>query len=186
MQHWRAADEKSSGVFDLYADGSDIELPGGSVSSRYLVKDEARNGERLRPVEVTAVGRQHTLSRVRRPSVLIAEDHDDTREALKLLLELQGYEVRAATDGMEALALVSESLPDVVITDYDMPRLDGAGLARELRAMSDHIGHLPILVLTALGQGLVKAAMEAGADAYIAKPVDFHTLETTLETFIER
>jgi CheY-like chemotaxis protein len=122
----------------------------------------------------------------RRPYILIAEDHDDTREALKLLLELQGYNVRAARDGIEALTLVSEAPPDVVITDYDMPRLDGAGLARELRSRSDELGHLPILVLTALGQGLVKAAMDAGADAYIAKPVDFHTLETTLQMFVSR
>lgn len=134
----------------------------------------------------TAEGPQRVSHRARRPYVVIAEDHDDTREALKLLLELQGYEVRAARDGIEALDLISETRPDVVITDYDMPRLDGAGLARELRSRSDKLGHLPILVLTALGQGLVKAAMDAGADAYIAKPVDFHTLETTLAMFVVR
>ena len=123
---------------------------------------------------------------VDRPRVLLAEDHDDTRDALKLLLEMQGYEVLAAKNGEEALALALEALPDVVITDFDMPRLDGAGLARELRSMSSRFGKLPILVLTALNQTLVERAMAAGADAYIAKPVDFQTLESALRMFVVR
>jgi CheY-like chemotaxis protein len=123
---------------------------------------------------------------VDRPRVLLAEDHDDTRDALKLLLEMQGYEVLAARNGEEALALALEASPDVVITDYDMPRLDGAGLARELRSMTQKFANLPILVLTALNQTLVEQAMDAGADAYIAKPVDFQTLESALRMFVSR
>ena len=155
------------------------------MSSRFYVS-QARDEGKSRPRAVSPVSRSRSTSPARRPYILIVEDHDDTREALKLLLELQGYDVRAARDGVEALTYVNETPPDVVITDYDMPRLDGAGLAREIRARADRLGHLPILVLTALGQGLVKAAMDAGADAYIAKPVDFHTLETTLRMFVSR
>jgi CheY-like chemotaxis protein len=130
--------------------------------------------------------RERELEGVARPRVLIAEDHADTRDALKLLLELQGYDVLAARDGEEALALALEVKPDVIITDFDMPRLDGAGLARELRAMSTKFDDVPILVLTALNQTMVERAMEAGANAYIAKPVDFKTLELTLRVFVGR
>jgi CheY-like chemotaxis protein len=67
-----------------------------------------------------------------------------------------------------------------------MPRLDGAGLARRLRAIDGKFDDVPILVLTALSQPLVEAALEAGADAYIGKPVDFQTLDSALRMFIAR
>lgn len=121
-----------------------------------------------------------------RPRILVAEDHDDTRDALRLLLEMQGYEVLAARDGEEALAIALENPPDIVITDFDMPRLDGAGLARQLRSMQQHIGRLPIFVLTALNQSMIQDAMLAGADAYIAKPVDFQALESTLKKHVRK
>jgi two-component system, OmpR family, KDP operon response regulator KdpE len=122
----------------------------------------------------------------RRPRVLVAEDHDDTREALRLLLELQGYEVVVARDGEEALDVAMESPPDVIITDYDMPRMDGAAFARELRSRSLRFASIPILVLTALNQSMVEKALVAGADAYISKPVDFVTLQATLSSFVRR
>ena len=128
----------------------------------------------------------HGATSSRRLRVLVAEDHDDTREALRLLLEMQGYEVVAARDGKEALALAFETPPDVVITDYDMPRMDGASLARELRSQPSRFDQLPILVLTALNQTMVEHAMVAGADAYIPKPVDFMTLQATLSNYVRR
>jgi CheY-like chemotaxis protein len=112
--------------------------------------------------------------------ILLAEDHDDTRDALSMLLQMEGYEVYAARDGQEALAMALERRPDIVITDFDMPQMDGASLSRALRASSSRIGRIPIVVLTALGWSLAQRAMEAGADLHIAKPVDFHVLEATL------
>jgi CheY-like chemotaxis protein len=126
------------------------------------------------------------LGGIGRPKVLLAEDHDDTRDALSMLLELQGYEVLAAKDGEEALQVALQVAPDVVITDYDMPKLDGAGLARQLRSLSHPVGNIPILVLTALNQSMVAQAMEAGADAYVSKPVDFQTLERTLDGLVRK
>src|SRR5262245_19012087 len=112
--------------------------------------------------------------------ILLVEDHDDTREALSLLLELDGHEVVTARDGREALSVGLKLHPDVVITDFDMPNMDGAGLARELRRAESQIGHVPILVVTALNRSLIESAMEAGADAHITKPVDFDVLKQTL------
>lgn len=118
--------------------------------------------------------------------VLVAEDHDDTREALKLLLELDGYDVVTARDGEEALAAAVDKQPDVVITDFDMPRMDGAGFSEALRALDHPVSRVPIVVLTALNWTLVQRAMNAGADIHIAKPVDFQVLTSTLENVIER
>ena len=118
--------------------------------------------------------------------VLVAEDHQDTRDALRLLLEMEGYEVFTAKDGQEALNLALDRRPDVVITDFDMPRLDGAGLSQALRSVSHRLGKVPIVVLTALSWSLVQRAMEAGADMHIAKPVDFHMLTQTLSKVAER
>jgi CheY-like chemotaxis protein len=132
---------------------------------------------------------EHSMARSREPwkrrvRVLVAEDHEDTREALKLLLELEGYEVHAAKNGREALATALEIRPDVVITDFDMPEMDGASLSRALRSHSNRIGRVPIVVLTALGWSLIQRAMEAGADMHIPKPVDFHVLGQTLDQVV--
>jgi CheY-like chemotaxis protein len=112
--------------------------------------------------------------------ILLIEDHEDTRDALALLLEMEGHEVFAAQDGPEALADGVRFGPDVVITDFDMPRMDGAEVARQVRRFENRIGHVPILVLSALNRPLVERAMEAGADAHIAKPVDFEKLNAML------
>ena len=119
------------------------------------------------------------------PRVLLAEDHDATREALKMLLELNGYEVFAARDGEEALRIARQTWPDVVITDFDMPNLDGVGLTRQLRAISSQMRHPAILIITAVSRSMVERALEAGVDAYIAKPIDFKILEATLRTLVE-
>src|SRR4029078_12827979 len=89
-------------------------------------------------------GDRRRLEGIARPKVLIAEDHADTRDALRLLLEMQGYEVFVAQDGEEAIATALEVVPDVIITDFDMPRLDGAGLARRLRAIDGKFDDVPI------------------------------------------
>ena len=90
-----------------------------------------------------------------------------------------------ARDGEDALAIALQSAPDVVVTDFDMPRLDGAGLVRELR-LSQRLANVPIVVLTALSQAMIQQAIDAGADAYVAKPVDFHTLEVTLSMLTQK
>jgi CheY-like chemotaxis protein len=112
--------------------------------------------------------------------LLVAEDHDDTREALAMLLELEGYEVRTARNGREALDAALEFKPSLVITDFDMPELDGAGLVSALRAQSNRLGKVRILVLTALERRLIERALEAGADFHLSKPIDFQVLGETL------
>ena len=151
--------------------------------SRQRVESSVRGGEEAGFIRLSNEVSQPAPGR---PRILLAEDHDDTREALALLLEMHGYEVILARDGHEALTLAIAGHPDIVLTDYDMPGLDGAGLARKLRELSGQFSRLPILVLTALNQRMIEPALEAGANAYIPKPIDFQMLEMALASYVSR
>jgi len=101
--------------------------------------------------------------------VVLAEDSLATREVLRVLLEEQGFRVRLAGDGDEALARVAERLPDVVVTDVNMPRRDGLALARALRQRPES-ARLPIVLLTSRDDDASReAGADAGADAYLVK-----------------
>jgi chemotaxis protein histidine kinase CheA/CheY-like chemotaxis protein len=101
--------------------------------------------------------------------VVLAEDSLATREVLRVLLEQQGFRVRLAADGEEALQRIGERLPDVVVTDVNMPRRDGLSLARELRRRTAS-ARLPIVLLTSRDDDATRAAgASAGADAYLVK-----------------
>jgi len=102
--------------------------------------------------------------------ILIAEDDPSLLENLQWMLELEGYEVRAAPNGLRALALALQDKPDLVLTDVTMPELDGYGLVRALR---DHatLSGVPIIMLTAKAdRSDVRQAMNLGADDYLTKP----------------
>jgi len=80
--------------------------------------------------------------------VLIADDEFDGLEAIALLLELSGHEVMRANDGEEALALLQQQVPDVVLTDWMMPRLDGVELCRRIRE-DLRLATLPVILSSA-------------------------------------
>ena len=101
--------------------------------------------------------------------VVLAEDSLATREVLRVLLEQQGFRVRLAADGEEALARIGERVPDVLVSDVNMPRRDGLSLARELRKRTAS-ARLPIVLLTSQDDDAARAAgAAAGADAYLVK-----------------
>ncbi|HZS24882.1 MAG TPA: response regulator [Gaiellaceae bacterium] len=111
-----------------------------------------------------------------RPVVLIADDDPDIRMLVRLRLERSGYEVVAASDGAEALALAGEISPDVAILDVTMPGLSGTEVTHALRARSYA---LPIILLTArAAETDVLLGAEAGADAYVTKPFSPQELES--------
>jgi two-component system chemotaxis sensor kinase CheA len=106
---------------------------------------------------------------VRGLDVVLAEDSLATREVLRVLLEEQGFRVRVAADGEEALQRVAERAPDVLVSDVNMPRRDGLSLTRALRARAD-TERLPIVLLTSQDDDATRAAgAAAGADAYLLK-----------------
>jgi CheY-like chemotaxis protein len=113
--------------------------------------------------------------------VLVVEDHDDTREAMRCLLEVHGHRVQAVGDGTEAVAAALASHPDVVVIDIGLPGLDGYEVARQLRATPEGKA-MRLLALTGHDQPRDRERVqEAGFDAHLVKPVDPDTLCRLLE-----
>jgi CheY-like chemotaxis protein len=114
-------------------------------------------------------------------SILIIEDNADAREALRILLELDGHLVEAAGEGAEGLQIAQAKDPDIALVDIGLPGLDGFEIARRLRASGSR---RPVLVaLTGYGQPEDRRrATEAGFDSLLVKPVDPSTLSALLAT----
>ncbi|MEZ5184739.1 MAG: response regulator transcription factor [Candidatus Nanopelagicales bacterium] len=116
--------------------------------------------------------------------VLVADDDRAIRESLTTALELNGYQVRACSDGVEALAAYREDRPDVVVLDVMMPGVDGLGVCRVLRAEGDRV---PILMLTARVETADRVAgLDAGADDYVPKPYDVEEVLARLRALLRR
>ena len=114
--------------------------------------------------------------------VLVVEDHHDTSFLLCRLLKTEGYEVEHAIDGMVGFNAAENAPPDLIVTDIQMPRMDGIEMIKRIRGSKD-ISRTPIIVMSAYGKRLIDDALEAGADAFIEKPID---LDSFLETIKSR
>jgi two-component system, cell cycle response regulator DivK len=106
----------------------------------------------------------------RAPVVLIAEDHEDSRDALRTLLDAFGFRVVEAGNGREAVERALAERPDVILMDMMMPYVDGFQATREIRAVEDLRG-VPILAITAM-EGARQRVLEAGCDDLVPKPID--------------
>jgi CheY-like chemotaxis protein len=104
--------------------------------------------------------------------ILIVEDDFDTRYVMSLILKGEGYDVITVADGECALNVAFEQKPDLVITDLNMPRLNGIELTRQIR-LKHEMAELPIIAITAYGQSTASNAMAAGASACARKPIVF-------------
>ena len=110
-------------------------------------------------------------------SILVVDDDLSIRHTVSEILEMEGYAVKTASDGAEALAMVERARPALVLLDMRMPVMDGWGFAREIRARGLH---LSILVMTA-AQDARNWAQEIGADGYLAKPFELMDLLNAVE-----
>ena len=108
--------------------------------------------------------------RERAHTVLIAEDHEDSRDALATLLDAFGYRVLLAGNGAEAVERARAGLPDLILMDMMMPHVDGFAAARELRA-DERFRGVPIIAITAM-EGARRDVLAAGCDDLVVKPVD--------------
>ncbi|MGY0068954.1 response regulator transcription factor [Streptomyces sp. QTS137] len=116
--------------------------------------------------------------------MLLAEDDRAIRNALERALTLEGYRVTAVADGVEALAQVHRSRPDVLVLDVMMPGLDGLQVCRVLRAEGDRT---PVLILTALVETADRIeGLDAGADDYVVKPFDVEEVFARLRALLRR
>jgi CheY-like chemotaxis protein len=104
--------------------------------------------------------------------ILIAEDNPVNRELLRELLELRGHDVYEACDGVQALAMIEQVSPHLLILDLGMPGLDGFGVIQKIRADAAH-ARLPVLAATAFAmRGDREKVLGAGFDGYISKPIN--------------
>jgi len=109
--------------------------------------------------------------------LLVVDDHPLLRDALRLTLEAEGYRVSTASDGFAALAAVAAERPDIVLTDIQMPGMDGWELRRHLLATAPS---LPVIVMSS-DPGIVPLAPMHRADACMVKPFDIDDLLCVIE-----
>jgi len=120
---------------------------------------------------------------MKKASLLLAEDNPDMRSLLKWLLESEGFSVIAAEDGKNALQVLDQIRPDVILTDLMMPGMDGVELIKRIRKISD-LADTPIIAMTAYGTGYMTLANSAGANAAVRKPEDLDSLVNTINVVL--
>lgn len=111
--------------------------------------------------------------------ILAVDDSPTQRALVSEALERAGHDVTLATDGVEALKAAQDESFDLVLSDVNMPNMDGIELTRELRALASY-RFVPILMLTTEGPELKQSARKAGATGWLAKPFDPKTLLATI------
>lgn len=120
-----------------------------------------------------------------RRRVLVVDDQDDERAIQRAMLSHLGYDVREAHDGARALELCAQEVPDAVLLDVAMPRMDGVEVCRRLRA-DPRTAAVKVLLFTASVAGdLDQTRDSAGADHILAKPVDPRRVAETIARLLE-
>jgi CheY-like chemotaxis protein len=116
------------------------------------------------------------------PTVLVAEDSEDTRIMLKRAFELKGYRVFEAEDGRQALDMARRYHPSLMVIDLNMPVLDGLETIKHFRDLEGEREHVPIIAITAYDvYGMEEAALETGCNVYLSKPLDLEEFDRALK-----
>ena len=117
------------------------------------------------------------------PTVLVAEDSEDTRIMLKRAFELKGYRVFEAEDGQQALEMARQYRPSLMVIDLNMPVLDGLETIKHFRELEGEGEHVPIIAITAYDvYGMEEAALESGSNLYLSKPLDLEEFDRALRS----
>jgi two-component system, OmpR family, alkaline phosphatase synthesis response regulator PhoP len=125
-----------------------------------------------------------SMSSEKKISILLAEDEENLHEALKLNLELEGYEVTSAYDGAAALKALQEEYFDLLILDVMLPEVDGIAVTETVRINNNEV---PILILSAKGSSADRVlGLKKGADDYLTKPFNLEELLLRIQKLIEK
>ena len=117
-------------------------------------------------------------------TILVVEDYDDVRQVLRVLLESENFRVLEAASGPEALEVLEDERPDVILMDLSLPGFDGMEAIRRIRVL-DGFQNTPIIVLTAYtGRSTCETALRAGSNYFRAKPIDFDELAALLKEIL--
>ena len=120
------------------------------------------------------------------PNILVVEDEDSLATLLQYNLQKEGYAVAMAGDGEEALLLVDEKLPDLIVLDWMLPKLSGIEVCRRLRQRNE-TRNVPIIMLTARGEETDRVrGLDTGADDYVVKPVSMTELAARIRAVLRR
>jgi two-component system phosphate regulon response regulator PhoB len=120
------------------------------------------------------------------PQVLVVEDEDALSALLQYNLDKEGYAVTVAGDGEEALVLIDEQLPDLIVLDWMLPKVSGVEVCRRLRARPE-TRNLPIIMLTARGEESDRIrGLDTGADDYVIKPFSMSELAARIRAVLRR
>ena len=118
--------------------------------------------------------------------ILIAEDEPDIRNLITFTLRFAGHEVTAAQNGEEALELALTVMPDLILMDVRMPRMDGYEACKRMKA-DEKIQHIPVVFLSAKGQEAeVQTGLKAGAEEYILKPFSPDELTDRVKALVDK
>jgi two-component system cell cycle response regulator DivK len=114
------------------------------------------------------------------------EDNDENRNLVRRLLQFEGYDVMEAGNATEALRLLKEQSPDLILMDINMPDMDGYTLTNTIKSM-DHLSRIPIIAITAnVMRGDRERTLQAGCDGYIEKPIDVDHFLDQVASFVGR
>jgi two-component system phosphate regulon response regulator PhoB len=116
--------------------------------------------------------------------ILIVEDHPTMREAMRLILEHEGFEIREAPDGAAALAMVRAQAPDLVFLDLNIPGASGADVLAELKG-DPETRDVRVIIVTATGEEGREFVLSLGADEYFTKPFSPTALLRTVERVLQ-
>jgi two-component system cell cycle response regulator DivK len=119
------------------------------------------------------------------PLVLVVEDYQDAREMYAAYLSFSGYRVAEATNGLEAIEKTIELMPDIILMDLALPRMDGWEATRRLK-LDERTRHIPIVALTGHAlAGFAEGARQAGCDAFVTKPCLPDALVAEIQRMLE-
>lgn len=125
------------------------------------------------------------LAETETPLVMVVDDSDDIREMVKFVLDVRGYQVVEAINGLEAVKIARMKCPDLILMDLSMPVLDGFDAARELRAITA-MCNVPIVAMSAHDTNDHRArAVAVGFNEYVPKPIDFHHLINLIQNLLQ-
>ncbi|MEE3719232.1 response regulator [Tumidithrix elongata RA019] len=119
-----------------------------------------------------------------KPLILVVEDAPDNQVLIEQVFQDSGYAVNCVQDGVSALAWLAEQLPDLILLDLSLPKVDGWEVARRLKA-DQRTAAIPIVAVTAHAmKGDKETAIAAGCDDYLTKPLDIEQLEICVKRWL--